>query len=345
MKNPAVTVIVAMFNAQDFIADCLTSLLNQTFQDFEVIVADDCSTDSSRAVVQKFSADFDGRLKLLTLCANSGHPGVPRNFALEAARGKYVCFLDSDDLLSETALEDFFCFAESFNADVVHAEKYVDFTVAGGQLQAEVMSMQTGEFVTAPTLETFDIGRRVTDFTRKRYMWQAWGKLFRRQFLVDNKIEFPATKTFEDFVFAFKCLVTAKNYVRVPFVSYHYRAHENSISRRDEGLVKFFDNVTDVVKSLDDFMSGRKFFVDNPQYRYALIDFFMRERLGNFAQETFINQGYDPGEVYDFFCTHVFSRRPQDNVALTAYLFVAANIFKLDSTRQPFASNKREVSN
>ncbi len=345
MNNPAVTVIVAVFNAQDFIADCLTSVLNQTFQDFEVIVADDCSTDSSRAVVQKFSPEFGGRLSLLTLSKNSGRPGVPRNFALEAARGKYVCFLDSDDLLSETALEDFFNVAESFNADVVHAEKYVDFTVAGGQLQAEVMSMQTGEFVTAPTLETFDIGRRVTDFTRKRYMWQAWGKLFRRQFLVDNKITFPAAKTFEDFVFMFECLVTAKNYVRVPFVSYNYRAHEDSISRRDEGLVKFFDNVTTIVKSLDDFMSGNKFFVDNPKYRFALIDFFMRERLDNFAQETFINQGYDPGEVYDFFCTHVFSRRPQDNVALTSYLFVAANIFKLDSTRQPFASDTREVSN
>ena len=71
----------------------------------------------------------------------------------------------------------------------------------------------------------------------------------------------------------------------------------------------------------------------------------MRERLGNFAQETFINQGYDPGEVYDFFCTEIFSRKPQDNVALTSYLFVAANIFKLDSTRQLSASNKREVSN
>ena len=104
MNNPAVTVIVAVFNAQDFIADCLTSVLNQTFQDFEVIVADDCSTDSSRAVVQKFSADFNGRLKLLTLSKNSGRPGIPRNFALEAARGKYVYFLDSDDLLTKSTL-------------------------------------------------------------------------------------------------------------------------------------------------------------------------------------------------------------------------------------------------
>ncbi|MBR1807101.1 MAG: glycosyltransferase family 2 protein, partial [Selenomonadaceae bacterium] len=67
MKNPAVTVIVAMFNAQDFIADCLTSLLNQTFQDFEIIVADDCSTDSSLAVVQNFLPEFGDRLRILTL--------------------------------------------------------------------------------------------------------------------------------------------------------------------------------------------------------------------------------------------------------------------------------------
>ena len=220
MKNPAVTVIVAMFNAEKFIADCLTSMLNQTLQDFEVIVADDCSTDSSLAVVQNFLPEFGDRLRILTLSKNSGCPGIPRNFALEAARGKYVYFLDSDDLLNETALEELFGVAEKFHADVVHAEKCIAFTDAGGQLQAEVVSNQTGKFVTEPTLETFDIAQRVTDFSRKRFLWWACNKLFRRKFLVDNKIKFPAVSTFEDFVFAFECLVAAKNYVRVPFVSY-----------------------------------------------------------------------------------------------------------------------------
>lgn len=345
MKNPAVTVIVPLFNAEKFVADCLTSMLNQTLQDFEIIVADDCSTDSSLAVVQNFLSEFGNRLRILTLSKNSGRPGIPRNFALEAARGKYVFFLDSDDLLSETALEDFFNVAESFNADVVHAEKCIAFTDEGGQLQAEVKSNQTGEFVTEPTLETFDIGRRVTDFTRKRYMWQVWGKLFRRKFLVDNKIKFPAAKTFEDFVFAFECLVAAKNYVRVPFVSYHYRLRNDSLSHKACDAVKISVTMIKVVAALDEFMDGRKFFRENHSSRYELLDFFIQERLKVIAESFFIASDLSPAEVFEFFRKEIFSADPKKNVALTSYLFVAANIFKLYTARQTSASEKREVSN
>lgn len=335
MKNPAVTVIIPMFNTEEFIAECLSSLLNQTFQNFEVIVADDCSTDNSRAVVQKISADFNGKLKMLKLSKNSGRPGIPRNFALDAARGKYIFFLDSDDLLSENALENFFNVAESFQADVVHAEKCVSFVEEDGQIYSEVISNQTGDFVTEPTLETFDFGERVTDFTRKRYLWWACNKLFRRKFLVDNKIKFPATSVFEDFVFAFMCLVVAKNYVRVPFVSYHYRRRENSMSKKDVIVgEKFMDDLIGNVKQLTDFMFGQRFFVDNPVYVYSVTDFFMQHQFENFTNAVLFSPNYDLGTVYNFLVKDVFAHKKKDTVALTAYLFVAANIFKLFSTQQ-----------
>ena len=335
MKNPAVTVIIPMFNAENFIAECLTSLLDQTFQDFEVIVADDCSTDNSVEEVKRFTQNFNGRLKMLTLSANSGCPGIPRNFALKAAGGKYVFFLDSDDLLSETALEDFFNVAESFQADVVHAEKCISFIEADGQVQSEVISNQTGEFVTEPTLETFDLGERITDFTRKRYLWWACNKLFRRQFLVDNKIQFPASGTFEDFVFAFMCLVAAKNYVRVPFVSYNYRFRKNSMSHK-VAIVgeEFMENLIVNVRQLSGFMSDKKIFDDNPVYVYSVIDFFMQKQFEMFTKAVLFSQNYDLGTVYDFLSEKIFSRNPQGNVALTSYLFVAANIFKFFSTQQ-----------
>ena len=89
---------------------------------------------------------------------------------MEAARGKYVYFLDADDLLTETALEELYNVAENFNADVVHAEKTFAFFDEDGISCAEPISFQTGEFVTAPTLETFDLEKRVTDFIGKRYL-------------------------------------------------------------------------------------------------------------------------------------------------------------------------------
>ena len=354
MKNPAVSVIIPMFNAEDFVAECLTSLLNQTFQNFEVIVADDCSTDSSVAVVKKFSSNFGGRLKLMTLSKNSGRPGIPRNFALEAARGKYVYFLDSDDLLSENALEDFFNVAETFNADVVHSEKCIAFIGEGEQIQSKVMSNQTGEFVTEPTLETFDIGERVTAFTRKRFLWWACNKLFRRKFLVDNEIQFPVVSTFEDFVFAFECLVAAKNYVRVPFVNYHYRIRENSLSHKGCDAVKISTNMITIVRELDKFMDGKNFFRENPACRYELLDFFIRERLNLISKGFFVSSDLSPAEVFDFFREKIFFNQ-NENAALTSYLFVAANIYKLYSAqqateietlkRQLAEAKKQEVSN
>lgn len=344
-NNPAVSVIIPMYNTEKYIGECLTSLAAQTFQDFEIVVVDDCSTDNSRAIAMSFSAHFGNRLNLMKLPRNSGCSGVPKNFALKAARGKYVYFLDSDDLLTATALEELYTVAENFQADVVHAEKAFTFNDADGIISAALESNQTDEFVTEPTLETFDTGERVTAFTRKRFLWWACNKLFRRQLLIDNKITFPATKSFEDFVFTFASLVSAKNYVRVPFVSYYYRIRKNSLSHEVIDGLQFMKNLLGAVKGANDFMSGRKFFVDNPQYKYLFTDSFVQERLEIFSQN-FLTDNYGIGEVYDFLCQKVFSQKPQDNVALTSYLFLATNIFKLYTTQQAaeIAELKRQLA-
>ena len=317
------SVIIPMYNAGKYIGECLESLLNQTLKDFDVIVVDDCSTDNSRKVVQSFLESFGGRLKLKKLSKNSGCPGPPRNTALNMARGKYVYFLDADDLIAPDALENLCAAAENFDADVVHTEKY--FTFRDGADNCKLTSYQTSEFVTVPTLETFDIGARVEGFTQKRFLWGAGGKFVRLKFLRDNKITFPAIKCWEDFVFSFQCLVAAKNYVRVPNVNYYYRLRDDSLSHELLDPVKFMEILIGVVKSADDFMSGRKFFEDNPQYKFMVTDFFMQERITAFSG--FFGK-HDIGEIYNFL-KGIFSRRTQDTAALTAYLFVAANILKI----------------
>lgn len=325
MQNPAISVIVPLFNAESYIGECLTSLANQTFQNFEIIVADDCSTDNSRAVVENFFSQFGDRLKLMIISPNSGCAAAPRNFAMSAACGEYVYFLDSDDLLTETALEELYEVAERFNADVVHSEKCIAFFEANGQICAESVSYQEGEFVTKPTLETFDIGERMNGFIQKRFIWWGCNKLFRRQLLVDNKITFPALKRFEDFVFVLRCLIAARSYVRVPFVSYCYRLREDSLSHEVQDALSFSEEAIKTFRILDDFMNGEKFFRDNPQYKYPLLDFFMDGRLEVIAEGFFAKNNLEPADVFEFFREKIFSLNPQDNVALTAYLFVALN--------------------
>ena len=333
-KNPAISVIIAMYNSEKYVAECLESLLNQTFQDFEVIVVDDCSTDFSRAVVYSFFSKFNDRLKLAKLGKNSGFPGIPRNFALDAARGKYVYFLDSDDFLTETALEELYNVAEEFNAEVVHVEQCFTFFDEDGKDESVTTTIEIGDFVTEPTLETFDIGERVEAFTKRRYLWWACNKLFLRQLLVDNEIKFTPIKVWEDMIFAFMCIVTAKNYVRVPFISYYYRIRKNSLSHEARDVIDASKTAFDVFRALDDFMDTQEFFKENYKYRYDVLNFFMQERLEKISENLFVTGDLDPIEVFKFFKEKFFNVNPKNHVALTAYLFVTANLLKVYSKQQ-----------
>ena len=121
---PKVSVIIPVYNVEKYLAVCLESLLIQTFTDFEVIVVDDCSTDNSLAIAESYLERFGGRLKIFSLEENTGSGAVPRNVGLEVASGKYVYFVDDDDLLIDIALDTLFNYAEEYQAQVVYMEKF-----------------------------------------------------------------------------------------------------------------------------------------------------------------------------------------------------------------------------
>lgn len=334
MNTPAISVIIAMYNAEKYIAECLDSLLNQTFQDFEVIVVDDCSTDFSRAVVYSFFPKFHDRLKLMKFKENSGLPGIPRNYALDMAQGKYVYFLDADDFLSATALEELYNVAEEFNAEVVHVEKFASFPDEGSKEEATVGSIQQENFVTEPTLETLDLGKRVEDFTKRQYLWWACNKLFLKKFLDDNNIKFIPIRIFEDMIFAFMSVATARVYVRVPFVSYYYRIRDDSVSHHGRDLFPVLKTAFDAFNTLDSFMDTQEFFRENPEYNYKILNFFMQERFENISKGLFVTSDLDPAKLFKLLKEKFFADNPEEYVAVMAYLFVNANISKLYTNKQ-----------
>ena len=114
---PKVSVVVPMYNAERFINFCVTSILQQTFENFEVILVDDCSTDKTLDIVKKFD---DARIKILRTKKNSGYPGAVRNVGLNAATGKYIFFMDHDDSILPNAFEVLVDVAEKNNADAVN---------------------------------------------------------------------------------------------------------------------------------------------------------------------------------------------------------------------------------
>lgn len=115
--SPDVTVIIPVYNTADAIADCLDSVLTQAGVSLEVVAVDDGSTDGSGAILDEWAASHDA----LTVIhqQNSGWAGAPRNRGLERARGRYVFFVDADDLLTPDALADMVAFADLHEVDVL----------------------------------------------------------------------------------------------------------------------------------------------------------------------------------------------------------------------------------
>ncbi|WOD20696.1 glycosyltransferase family 2 protein [Paraburkholderia kirstenboschensis] len=107
----SVTVVMANFNGERWIGEAIRSVQRQSLEDWELIVADDASTDASVEIVRAFARD-DFRIRLLTARINAG-PSTARNRALECARGRWITFLDSDDVLAEGRLESLMQLAET----------------------------------------------------------------------------------------------------------------------------------------------------------------------------------------------------------------------------------------
>ena len=306
MSEPKISVIIPMYNAEKFIRQCLISVLASKFKDYEVLVVDDCSTDNSVAEVEKLLPHFDGRLKLLSTEKNSGGAGIPRNIGIKNAAGKYVTFIDNDDMILPTALGDFFDAAENFNADVVHTVKaYVFYYVEGknfNRADLQLQSDSSDDFSTTPRLDIEDLRERMKDYVEEKYFWLPWGKFYRREFLIENKIDFPQMRFSEDMVFCFKCLCLAKNYLRVPFVTNIHRINQNSVSQKilptEQGVNIWLGILAKVAALIDDFMDRLEFFKANPEIRYDVLKF-CNDVHFDMIKNLF--QGSEPHEVQKIF--------------------------------------------
>ena len=304
LNAPKISVIIPLYNAEHFIRQCLISVLASKFKDYEVLVVDDCSTDNSVAEVEKILPHFDGRLKILHTEKNSGGAGIPRNIGIRNAAGKYVTFVDNDDFILPTTLGNFFEVAENFQADVVYAEKYFvsnSETVSGQDLKISFVGA-VEDLLDKPTPESHDLRERIKRDIAGKFVIAPWGKLYRREFLTDNKIDFPQMRFSEDMVFCFKCLCLAENYIRIPHVTNIRRELNTSTGRMivnsQEGVQLWLNALTKNISALDDFTVRLEFFRNNPDVRRAVMKHYIDVHFGMIKN---LFQGLQAHEVQKIF--------------------------------------------
>lgn len=330
---PAISVIIPMYNAQKHIGACLEVILHQTFQDFEVIVVDDCSTDNSYNVVENFIPNFGGRLKLFQTKRNSGGPGEPSNLGVSLSRGKYIYVIDNDDLLVANALEVFYNYAEEFNADVVYTDRGFRFEANDEKLfptgEDLIFAPWQGKEPTLnePTIEPEDIAERVGIFCREEIGWTAWEKFVRRDLLIENNITFPIINSSADVAWTIEILCCAKKILRIPNPLYIYRENPDSITRQSRDTrqqAKFWMEINiKGLKFLDDWLSNVKFFQENPNYKWDLLEMFSHIHF-RCIEKLFYT--IPPQEIYEI-SKACFKETFQES-SLIAYLLTSLNFFE-----------------
>jgi teichuronic acid biosynthesis glycosyltransferase TuaG len=102
--QPLITIIIPLFNAQNYISETIDSVISQTYQNWELIIVDDCSTDKSKDIAKGYEVK-DRRIKLIELNSNFGGPARPRNIGLDISNGEYLAFLDADDVWLQDKLQ------------------------------------------------------------------------------------------------------------------------------------------------------------------------------------------------------------------------------------------------
>ena len=279
---PAISVVIPLYNAEKYVGECLDSLLAQTFQDFEVIVVDDCSTDNSVEVVKSYAPKFDGRLRLEYMEKNSGGAGLPRNKGLELAGGKYIFFADADDMLVPTALKEMYTLAENYDTEVVYCEHYIES--AENVTNFRVTSQQPGKLVDKPTFQSTNLNERLNEILQRDIWGAPWSKFIRRDFLIENELFFPNLFPCEDYLWTLTLYFYAEKFLRVPNATYIWRQTEDSATRSakipQQNIPFWLNPVIFGLKWLEIQLIKLDFFKNNFQQRYDILNFVVIKMFG-----------------------------------------------------------------
>ena len=320
----AVSIVIPMYNAEQYIGEALDSILDQTLQNFEVIVVDDCSKDSSYKVVEGYIPKFDGRLRLSRMEKNSGAAPAPRNKGFLFARGEYMFFMDVDDVLTKTGLEEMYTLAKKYDADCVYCEKYYMSSGEGKEFLEKAYvadkSIQFGDFVDKPTLISEDLAVRLKELSERKFWVTPWQRLVKRELLAENRISFPEIIGSDDVMWCFQVLCCAKRFLRVPNMCYIRRMSDESFTKSKKPINRLMKQWMDILirglKIADTFMDKISFFQENPAWRYdALLT--LSKSSFNVVYPHYKNLPVE--EIYKIFLTE-FATTTGNNDVLVAFL-------------------------
>ncbi len=290
MNEVKVSLIIPVYNVQNYLYNCLKSAVNQTLKDIEIIIINDGSTDLSIDIIKNF-IKCDERIIFI----NQQNQGLShaRNVGIKKAKGEYIAFLDSDDTIDITFLEKMYNNAKETNSDVVMCN-YVRVIDKSNKVYSINRKLKQNIFSSKEAVHKI-----ILDISIQNY---AWDKIYKRSLFIDNNIFYPEGIYFEDMPTTFKLFFYANQISYIDEFLYNYLQREKSITKT------FSDkHINDIIKALS---LMKEFMLDVGIYlKYQKeYKFFCYKNLMFFTQNILFkykSDKYTIKQSLKFFCNQV----------------------------------------
>lgn len=234
--NLTVSVIIPTYNVEAYIKETIQSVLNQTYQNFEIIIVDDCSTDGTVNVIKQFQ---DTRINLFLNEKNSG-PSYSRNKAINLAKGEWIAILDSDDWWDRARLEKMIQMGQDYNVNIVCDDMY--FILDGETRPLKTKFSESNWDINNPTLISI---QQLID-----YDFGILQPIFQKEFIIQNNLKYRENLGYsEDFILMIECMLNNAEVIVLTEPLYYYRLRKGSLSTKRIDL--YYPTIDTLVKFLD----------------------------------------------------------------------------------------------
>lgn len=241
---PKVSVIVPVYNVEQYLRRCIDSILQQSYQDFELICINDCSPDGSQEILEEYRTNYPNKVKILKNDVNLGL-GKTRERGMELAQGEYLMFIDSDDYIKEDYIQVYCRHMEEKDLDVVIGGYIRDF---GGKLKKHKVSDSVWSVVTYPI---------------------ACAKMYKRSFLLQHNLEFSTIRCGEDIYFSMLAFYYGASYRAINYAGYYYYLNPESIT----GSMNYEKNHERFVSEIFSEFMGKYDLKRLPEEKYRVIEY------------------------------------------------------------------------
>lgn len=243
MSNGLISVIVAIYNVEQWLPKCIDSILAQTYKNLEIILVDDGSPDESGKMCEDY-AQKDSRVHVIH--KKNGGQSTARNAALDVAQGDYIGFIDGDDWIESTMFEVLISHLKEFDVQIVQCGCYLWFN---GQVRKDSESRQQILMSSDEALDSLANASSSTEINTS-----VCNKLFSKEII--KEIRFSPVRAYEDDEFVFRTVGASKKVLCIPSWQYNYNQHGNSTMTADFSLNRIA--LVTIQKNICDYLKERR---------------------------------------------------------------------------------------